>query len=362
MRKFRVLVAFSILLFSVVASTLKSGCVQAATDGISVDGDSESYVSDSYEQLFDGETHCTEISLKSSKSTFGMVISDGKYTGVCELKINDALLLSQQFQSDDWRLLGNGVYYLPFVVSPVTNVGSSTYTLTVEVTPNNDFQAIIWVGQSTEVDGTAHNPVVSEAGKKKETKKIASPKLAAVTSSESGHMYSCKITNWSEKIDGAEYKVCKKNGDVVDTSSYCKDNVLCSFVEDSGVYYFQARFYIYGEDSNKIYSGWSSKKYFISVPILDCYATEKTVSRHSATLKWSKVKGASYYVVYGSNSKNGSYKKIGSTKNTSMRVTKLSGKPIDFSKAKYFKICAVTKVKDKTVKSASNVIYTVSLV
>ena len=100
---------------------------------------------------------------------------------------------------------------------------------------------------------------------------------------------------------------------------------------------------------------------FITVPILDSYATEKTVSRHSATLKWSKVKGASYYIVYGSNSKNGGYKKIGSTKNTFMKVTKFSGKSIDFSNTKYFKIYAVTKVKNKTVKSASNIVCTVRL-
>ena len=64
-------------------------------------------------------------------------------------------------------------------------------------------------------------------------------------------------------------------------------------------------------------------------------------------LKWNKIQGVTGYVVYYSESKNGTYKKLATTKNTSYKATKL-----DEDETYYFKVRAYTKTSDGNIYSA----------
>lgn len=70
-----------------------------------------------------------------------------------------------------------------------------------------------------------------------------------------------------------------------------------------------------------------------------------TVTRNSAKLTWSKVSGAKAYEVYRATSKNGTYKKVGTTSKTSFSNTKLAPKHTYYYKVRAYK----TKGKNTVV-------------
>lgn len=77
-------------------------------------------------------------------------------------------------------------------------------------------------------------------------------------------------------------------------------------------------------------------------PTLSLSQDEGTVN-----LKWSKIQGATGYVVYYATSKNGTYKKLTTTKNTYCKTNKL-----EEGESYYFKVRAYTKISDGNVYSA----------
>lgn len=80
-------------------------------------------------------------------------------------------------------------------------------------------------------------------------------------------------------------------------------------------------------------------------PTLKVTSTKKGV----AALTWTNVNGESAYQVYYSTSKNGTYKKLATTK---ANVAKYSKKKLKSKKTYYFKVRAVTKTASGNVYSA----------
>lgn len=149
--------------------------------------------------------------------------------------------------------------------------------------------------------------------------------------------------------------------EVYDSKNNLVDSGMCSFgnvyMENikSGVYYVRVRSEKTLDGSTeKVYSKWSKKFYFITDPEIDSDAMKKSLKKNSATLKWSKVPGATKYEIYVSSNSGKSYTKVGSTTKTSYKVTKLKNKTISFKDIKYLRVVAVTKAGGKTIKSDSS--------
>ena len=69
-----------------------------------------------------------------------------------------------------------------------------------------------------------------------------------------------------------------------------------------------------------------------------------TANKDSVELSWSKVQGATGYVVYYCSSKNGTYKKLATVKSTSYTSEKINA-----DDSYYFKVRAYTKVSGSNV-------------
>lgn len=87
-------------------------------------------------------------------------------------------------------------------------------------------------------------------------------------------------------------------------------------------------------------------------------ATKKvTVSqvkgKRAVTLKWKKVKGASSYLIYRAEGKNGSYKKVGKVKK---KVTFEDSKKLKKGKSYSYKIVAVVKKQYSPMKAAKKAV------
>nr|MCR5785108.1 hypothetical protein [Eubacterium sp.] len=210
-----------------------------------------------------------------------------------------------------------------------------TGTLSLSFTFTSSSQYLLYVSQATTADTTFA--------------------FGSVEQSSYGNSFYAYIDSCPTSARGIEYRVCTKKGTEV-YSSYASTSSEYLYISSSAItkrtiYYIQARTYAYDSSYNKVYSGWSDKKYFISRPDVKTSATKKTLSTHSVTLKWYKVTGATKYIVYCSTKQSSGYKKVGTTTKTSLKVTKFKNKTISFTSKKYFKIIAVTKVGGKTVKS-----------
>lgn len=72
------------------------------------------------------------------------------------------------------------------------------------------------------------------------------------------------------------------------------------------------------------------------------------------TLKWSKVKAASYYTIYRSTSKNGEYTKVENL--LGANSTKFTSKKLKSGKTYYYKVVAYLKTAKKTFASSESII------
>lgn len=179
------------------------------------------------------------------------------------------------------------------------------------------------------------------------------PSKATLSKASSSAYNKIKVT-W-KKVTGASgyrvYRSTSKNG----TYKYVKQLSKGSTVSytDKGLtagktYYYKVRAYrtvsgaqVYGE-----YSGIKSAK---PVPV-KAKISKLTTAKNKATVKWSKVSGASGYEVYYAMSKNGKYKRA-------KRLTKGSAVSFTHSKLKtgktyYYKVRAYRTVNGKRVYGA----------
>ena len=150
------------------------------------------------------------------------------------------------------------------------------------------------------------------------------------------------------------YEVYNSKDKLVDSGMCSSCSVYMENIK-SGVYYVRVRSGKTIEGTtDKAYSKWSNKFYFITDPEIDSSYVKSNLKKNFAKLKWSKVPGATKYEVYVSSNSGKSYTKVGSTSKTTFKVTKLKGKNISFKDTKYLKVVAVTKAGGKTVKSDSS--------
>jgi len=110
-------------------------------------------------------------------------------------------------------------------------------------------------------------------------------------------------------------------------------------------YYYKIRAYRLVNGA-KVYSGYSEVKSAAAKPSAAAFTSVKKTAAHAITLKWKKISGASGYVIYRADGKNGSYKKV----KTITRGSTLSYKNGSLKKGTYYyKIRAYRTVNKKKV-------------
>lgn len=291
------------------------------------------------------------------RNIFGHVFANEAHDCTLTIMINGdrESAYSQKMGTVDWLYdSSSGLYSLPLVYEP-SKVNITMRSFSIELLADDSFPVFVWIGQKYS-DGSASSSSSSTSLENSiaNSSQISQvPKISKVATFNSvGYYFETTISNWKDGTDGAEYQFCKKDGTVVDDGEcYRGDKITSAELAKRQVYYVRARFYVYDNDYNKIYSNWGQKKFFISSPELDSPASAKTLRKNSAVIKWNKVAGAKKYEIYCSTKPNSGYKKIGTTTKTSFKVTKLGGKKINFSNMKYFQIRAVAVVNGKTIKS-----------
>lgn len=114
-------------------------------------------------------------------------------------------------------------------------------------------------------------------------------------------------------------------------------------------YIGRVRTYVKMGDGTKKWSEWSKKAVLVPQPILN---SKYTNSGSGVKVSWNKCVGAKSYTLYGS-TKNGSYKKILTTKSTSASFNKIKGSKLKKGKKYYIYAQANVPVSGKTYTSHS---------
>ena len=168
---------------------------------------------------------------------------------------------------------------------------------------------------------------------------------------------------WHSDVDGIEYVIYDKAGKEIVRDIYYADGSFQSGIklpdltDKYGVYKIQVRPFK-RMAATKVWGKWN-ETVFVSTP--DKVMRTKTVTdkKDSDIISWPKVTGAKKYIVYCSDKKDSGFKKVCTTKKTSIKTEKLTKKDLDInSTAKYIKIVAVAKVDGKTYKSSSTSVST----
>lgn len=120
------------------------------------------------------------------------------------------------------------------------------------------------------------------------------------------------------------------------------DNVNGAF------YRYRLRTYVDCGTEGKSYSAWSGYRYF-GLP----KSLSVSSSKNKIKANWSKIANASSYTVYISKNENSGFKKVKTVTNKSRNVTisKCGGSKLKHGKRYYLRICATSKVGNKTYKS-----------
>ena len=105
----------------------------------------------------------------------------------------------------------------------------------------------------------------------------------------------------------------------------------------------------YSKDDSTIW-GDSTRITVTTNPTKPTLSSAESSAKKTVTLKWNKIDGATGYVIYYKTSKNGSYKRLTSTKNTTYTSTKRTS-----GKTHYFRVKAYIKTSGGYIySSASN--------
>ena len=155
--------------------------------------------------------------------------------------------------------------------------------------------------------------------------------------------------------DGYQCRVLDNKGKTV-SNKYSTSSLSPSFfptnVKKNQFYKVQVRAYA-TIDGKKFYGSWSKAKYVHQGVELKL----KNKSGSNVKVSWKKVKGATSYKVYASTKSNSGYKKVKTTKKTSITLSKINKKSIKKGKYYYVYVIANKKVGKKTYKSGTKQCY-----
>ena len=187
-------------------------------------------------------------------------------------------------------------------------------------------------------DKTYYSPSYLSA---KITTKLSAPSLKAEASNKSAAL------TWKavKGAEGYEIYMAQENGDDYIRIGTTKNNYYNAQKLDLyGVYKFKVRSYA-TVNGKTVFSPYSSAKEVIPTETPATPQISVKTSARTAEISWNKIPGATGYTVYMATSKNGKYKKIGTTKKTSYLKKSLKA-----GQKYYFKIYAYSKTSAGTFK------------
>ena len=163
--------------------------------------------------------------------------------------------------------------------------------------------------------------------------------------SNSGH-FKIASNQYPNTMDGIDWEIWDRTGKKKVASGRSLSSVFTVKVSRKQTYILKVRGYVsmsvsYATgDQGRFYGPWYSKV-IVPSPILKKPTQANNYS--AVKVRWTKVNGATKYIVYGSTSPGSGYKKIASVskKKSSYVVKKFRGKSFKFYKTYYFKVVAV---------------------
>lgn len=148
--------------------------------------------------------------------------------------------------------------------------------------------------------------------------------------------------------DGYEYQVNtyknKKATTFTTTSSTTAAFIKYKNFKKYQFFKIRVRGFCKTSDGSKCYGSWSDWQYICSAPVV-----KGKSSGTKLKASWSKVTGASRYVVYVSNKKDSGYKKFTTTKKTSCTITKFGKQKLKKNKTYYVSVVPQIKVGKKYI-------------
>lgn len=207
--------------------------------------------------------------------------------------------------------------------------------------------------------GAAYQYEFKVFGYKKADGKIYRGKAAHIMSATKPKKVSgLKLTNssknisikWNKSAVATGYKIyrasAKSNGKYVlykTIKGKSKNTFTDKKVSKGKLYYYRIK--AYKKYGSNIYTSKASKS-IVAVCGLCSVSIKAKTQLSKVSLSWNKLSSATGYKVYYATSKNGKYKKLGSTKNNFYTTKKLKN-----GKKYYFRVIPYKQVKGKTIKS-----------
>lgn len=158
----------------------------------------------------------------------------------------------------------------------------------------------------------------------------------------------CATVSW-KAVQGAnnyEIYMASENGSYKKIATTAKTSYVKTGLKSGKTYYFKA-VAVATVNGKQVKSDYSDVKKLKATnkpakPQISLSSSARTI-----TVSWNKVPGAKGYTVYMATSKNGTYKKLGTT-----QKTYFTKKSLKSGKRYYFKVNAYSKIDDETYKSS----------
>ena len=172
--------------------------------------------------------------------------------------------------------------------------------------------------------------------------------------------YNSIKVSWSKQKEITGYQIYRsannKTWKKVATINKSKVSYTNKNLTTGKKYYYKIR--AYKKSGRKTNYSKFSKVYNATPKLSKVSISSITTTSNQAKLKWKKVSGASGYIVYRANTKNGKYKKI-TTKNS--KTLSYTNQKLTYGKTYYYKIRAYKTVDGKKVYGAYSIIKSIKI-
>ena len=160
-----------------------------------------------------------------------------------------------------------------------------------------------------------------------------------------------RVSDRPKIIDGVEWQIWNSKGTRQIASGRSTFANFTANIKRNQTYILKVRSYFTSPYSETLYSSWSSKV-IVPEPEQKKPTLASAGGRDALKLRWTKVKGATKYLIYASTSGSSGYRKVAAAgKNKSSYIfSKYRKKPLQKYKTYYFKVYAVKG----SVKSTAN--------
>ncbi len=160
------------------------------------------------------------------------------------------------------------------------------------------------------------------------------------------NLYSFKVSG-SSPATGYEWQFKDVNGNVKKTEKSTTPTLTLEKFVNGTFYQYRVRAYLTCVGGTS-YTAWSPYRYIGTMSSVPYTATKKAV-----TINWSKISGASKYIVYGSKKEKSGFKKLTTTNAKKRRavIKKIGGKALKKNTTYYIRIQPVAKIGNKAIKA-----------